>query len=280
MVIDNASTNGSPQEVAKAYPAVELIRNERNLGFSEANNKAIQISRGRHVLILNDDAVLQEGSLALMMRTIDSRPELGAVGPKLINPDGSPQIELTNKRFPSLLGVTCQLAHLEWLFRKWRWTRDMFTLARDPNLSGEAEHLAGACLLLRRKALEEVSPFDERFFYWYEDSDLCFRLKKAGWGIHYIPEAVVKHWGSSSFKKLMRSERAAMAFDSLLYYFKKHSSPAKWLLVRGVILGILLLRLPLAAALAASQPRRDRTDWKETMQQYFHIVSSLLGAVK
>jgi len=280
IIIDNASSDGSPQRVATLSPAIRVIRNEENLGFSAANNRAIRSSRGSRVLILNDDAVLREGSLRLMLRKLDCSPDVAALGPKLLNPDGSPQWDYTNKRFPHLRGVICQLLRLDRFLRRWTFARDFLTLNRDMGQSGETDHVAGACLLLQRRALDAVGLFDEAFYFWYEDADLCHRLKKAGWKIYYLAEAEVIHWGSSSFKKLMRSERAALAFNSLLQYFQKHASTGEWLLTRAALVGILVLRLPIALAATASWRRETRKEWKGIARQYCRTISSILVHAK
>jgi len=276
IVIDNASTDGSPRKVAELFPMVRVIRNEQNLGFSEANNKAIRANRGRNVLILNDDTVLQKDSLALMLQTIDSAPDIGAVGPRLLNPDGSTQLDFVNRRFPHLRGIVCQLLRLDRVLRKWPFSRDLLTLNRDPLRSGETEHLAGACLLLRRSALEAVGLFDEGFYFWYEDADLCRRLRGAGWKAYYVSESEVIHWGSASLKKLMQSDRAALAFNSLLYYFRKHSSRVKFTMICGTLVLVLLFRLPVAAMLALSSGRNRRREWSRTMAEYLRIVRSII----
>jgi GT2 family glycosyltransferase len=241
IVIDNASVDGNPKRVADLSPMVRLIRNEENLGFSAANNKAIRLSRGASVLILNDDAILQEGSLGAMLQSLYSSREVGAVGPRLLNPDGSPQRGFTNRRFPRLRSLVVSLFGLNPLFERNAFTRDLLTHSRDPERSGEADHLAGACLLLRREALEAVGDFDERYYYFCEDADLCYRLKQGNWRILYLAEALVTHYGSASFKRLMRSERNSIYFRSLTLYFRQHSNSATYLLVRiGSVMAMAL----------------------------------------
>lgn len=280
IVIDNASSDQYPQKVAAPFPNVRIIRNEENLGFSAGNNKAIRASRGCFVLILNDDAIMQQGSLGLMLRKLESDIRIGAVGPKLLNPDGSPQVEMTNKRFPSLRAVFCMLTRLDRLMHKFKFTRDLFILTRDPDRSGDAEHLAGACLLLRREALDAVGLFDEGFYFWYEDGDLCYCLKEKGWRVYYLAESEVLHWGSSSFKTTRRPEKAAMAFNSTLYYFKKHSAGPKVLLVRAVLVLILVARLPVVAALEISSNDSKRREWKNTTREYWRLIRRLVAPDK
>jgi GT2 family glycosyltransferase len=239
IIVDNASTDAYPQRLAHVSPMIRIIRNEENLGFGIANNKAILVSRGRYVLILNDDAILSEDSLSLMLEALDSSPRVAAVGPKFVNPDGSVQSHFTNARFPHLRDIVCQILMLEPLLERNEWTRNALTVCRDPEQSAEAEHVAGACLLVRREALDAIGLFDEGFYYFFEDLDLCRRLIKAGWAVVYLAAARVVHYGSASFRQLSSSDKGATYFKSLLYYFKKHSSVPKYILVR-LTLGLTL----------------------------------------
>ena len=109
IVIDNASADRYPERLREAYPQVQIIRNEQNLGFSAGNNIGIRASQGRYILILNDDAILQPGSVELMLRKMESDPQIGAVDPRLLNPDGSVQMGFTKKRFPTVLGMLADL---------------------------------------------------------------------------------------------------------------------------------------------------------------------------
>jgi N-acetylglucosaminyl-diphospho-decaprenol L-rhamnosyltransferase len=255
LIIDNASSDAYPQKLLGLSPLIQIIRNEENLGFSAANNKAIRVSRGRYVLILNDDALLNEGSLRLMFDRLESSPRVAAVGPKFVNADGSLQRGFSNARFPRLRHIVCQILMLERLLERNAWTREAFTVYRNPEESGETEHLAGACIMARREALEAIGLFDESFYYFAEDLDLCYRLRKARWGVVYLAEARVTHYGSASFSKVSQSERNAIYFKSLLHYFKKHSIPAKYILSRLTLELVLSLGM-LERALLGIMRRR------------------------
>lgn len=245
IILDNASVDESPERVAGRFPAVKIIRNDQNLGFSAANNIGIRRSKGRTILILNDDAILQEGSLDLMFRKLESDPRIGAVGPKLLNPDGSVQANFTNKRFPRVRAVLCDLLLITPLLIGNRLTRVLLTDWKGAAPSGETDHVSGACMLARREALEAVDLFDEGFHFTYEDADLCFRLKSAGWRIYYVAEANVIHYQGASFKKLLRSEKSVVHFRAMTHYFRIHASLWRNLLLRPMVAMVLLLRLPM-----------------------------------
>ncbi len=276
IIIDNASADGSPQRVAHLFPTVRIIRNEENLGFAAANNKAIRVSRGGFVLLLNDDAVLQQGSLELMLQKLESNPKIGALGPKLLNPDGSAQSRYTNRRFPQLRDVLFLVLHLEEIFEKKAFTRDLFTPFRDSELSGETDHIAGACLMARREALDAVGLFDEGFYYWFEDTDLCYRLKKAGWRIAYLAEARVTHYGSASLNKLPQLDRSAMFLRSQMYFFKRHSSPPRYFLLRLTLASVLCLRLPLFILFRICRSGWNRREWSDSMRAFLSAVRLLV----
>lgn len=245
IVVDNASSDGSPLAVKARFPEVRLLRNEENLGFSTANNQAIRISTGRYVLILNDDVVLQQYSLKTLLQVMESDARIGAIGPKLLNPDGSTQLWFTNKRFPRLRGILLEMSPL---FRMFYWNprlRALFTDYEDPEVSRRTDHLAGACLLVKREAL---GLFDEGFQFWYEDVDLCYRIKQAGWYVAYVAEARVVHYGSASFRKVgRRPEQAAMYYTSLVRFLRKHSSRARYNAFRALLVPAFVCRIPVAA---------------------------------
>jgi GT2 family glycosyltransferase len=256
IVVDNASADHYPARVAVQFPRTLVIRNEENRGFSAANNQALEQSRGRYILVLNDDAILAPGSLKRMVDALAADPLAGAAGPKLVNPDGSIQRGQTHRRFPRLRAqVSTLLGLTPWLERH-AWTRELFTHARDPEAAGQTDHLSGACLLLSRAALDAVGRFDERFSFYFEDTDLCYRLAKAGWKRLYVPDAIVIHYGSASFRQI-GAGRNAHYFRSLIYFNRKHASRAKYLLVRAAV--GLLLWLQAARGAIAALLRRDNS---------------------
>jgi hypothetical protein len=278
ILIDNGSPDGSPQKVANLSPLVRLVRNEKHLGFSQANNIAIRMSRGKYVLILNDDTEFRPGSLGRLLRVMDADPRIGAVGPKFLNPDGSLQRANAPKRLPRLRGMVSELLNLDYALEKFPLTRDLLTNRRDPERGGDAEQIDGACLLARRQALDAVGLFDEGFYFLFEDSDLCYRLKKAGWRLWYCPEGQVIHHGAASFKKVRRAQRAAMYFEGLICYSRKHSSPGRFLLFRLTLAVTLCLKMLLAVLLSLSPRSEVRRKWKGTVPMYSKILRSLLFA--
>jgi len=276
IVIDNASSDGSPRKVASLSPLVRLIRNEENLGFSKANNIGIRASKGTYVLILNDDTEFRPGTLGILLRVIDAHPRIGGVGPKFLNPDGSFQPGYTRKRFPQLGGIVLDLVRLNRILEGFPATRDLVTIDCDAEHGGDAAQLGAACLLARREALEAVGLFDEEFYFYFEDTDLCYRLKQAGWRLLYCPEAQITHHGSQSFNKGLRSRKTALYFEGLICYFRKHSSPLRFLFFKLALAATLCLKMPLAFLFSLSLRSGDRERWKGAAPMYSKILRSLL----
>ena len=276
IVIDNASCDGSPQKVANLFPLIRLVRNEENFGFSKANNIGIRMSQGKYVLILNDDTEFHPGALGLLVRVLEADPRAGAVGPNFLNPDGSFQPGYTLNRFPNLRDMLLDFVRASFILEKFPVTRDMLKTRHAEEPGGDAAQLGGACLLARREALDAVGLFDEEFYFYFEDTDLCYRLKKAGWRLRYCPEAAITHFGSSSFKKILRSRKTALYLEGLICYFRKHSSPRQFLLFKLTLAATLCLKMLPAVLLSLSPLSRVRRKWKGTALTYSKILRSLL----
>jgi len=276
IVIDNASSDGSPQKVAKLSPLVRVIRNEANLGFSEANNIGIRASSGKYVLILNDDTEFHPGTLGMLLRVIDADPRGGGVGPKFLNSDGSFQPGYTRKKFPHLADVVLGFMRLNHILEKFPRTRDLVNIDCDAEHGGDVAQLGGACLLARREALDAVGLFDEDFFFYFEDTDLCCRLKQAGWRLLYCPEAQITHHGSQSFNKGTQTRKATLYFEGLICYFRKHSNPLRFLIFKLALAATLCLKMPPAFLFSLSPRGGDRERWKGTVSIYSKILRLLL----
>jgi GT2 family glycosyltransferase len=272
ILIDNASTDGTPQRMATQFPALRVIRNEENRSFSAGNNQGTRASSGRAVLMLNDDAVLQPGSLKLMVQALDSAPQVAAAGPKLLNPDGSLQRGYTHRRFPRFRSLACGLLGVNPWLEKRPWTRDLLTHSFDPERGGPSEHLAGACLLVRRSAFDEVGLLDEAYWFWMEDVDLCYRLKQKGLSVVYVPGAQVVHYGSASLSKLLSSDRRMLAIRALMYYVKRHKSFAAYVLLKLIVGCVLLVCTPLDVISAMRRTGSGPGEWARAARSSLHNV--------
>lgn len=218
-VVDNASADGSLEAVRAGYPHVRLIANARNLGFAAANNQAIAASRGRYVLLLNSDTAACPGSIERLVRFADGRPAAAGVGPLLLNSDRSFQAS-----FSDLPSFGRELLNASGLGR--RLVRPSYP-SYGPAASRAAravDCLQGACLLVRRAAIEQVGPLDEGYFMYSEEVDWCLRLRRAGWELWYLPDAAVVHHGGQSTRQ-RRAEMVRALYRSKVRFFRKHHGP-------------------------------------------------------
>jgi GT2 family glycosyltransferase len=245
-VVDNASTDGGPEMVTVEFPEARLIRNRENLGFSKANNQAIRATLSRYVLLLNNDAYLLPGSLEKMVGFMDSHPEVGALGPRLLNDDGSLQPSTGN--FPTLgmvalnklIGKSRLAARLAGGFSMQHWSYDRLR---------EVDTVTAACMMIRREALDEVGLLDEDIFMYHEETDLCYRMKKASWKIYFYPDAEAVHLLAKGREE--RSDyypRQYLHCQTQLYFYRKHYSKATVGLYRlarrtAIALSILMVSL-------------------------------------
>jgi GT2 family glycosyltransferase len=201
ILIDNASRDRTVEAVEELYPQVRLIRNTDNVGFSRANNQGIKAARGRYVLLLNSDTVIQPDTLDVMLRFMDEHPEVGASGCKIVLPDGS--LDKACKRgFPTPSASFYYAFGFSRLFPNVPRFNQYQLGYLDPDREYPVDCLVGAFMLVRREAIEQVGMLDEEFFMYGEDIDWCYRLKEAGWVNYYYPRTHIVHYkGASSRKK-------------------------------------------------------------------------------
>ncbi len=227
VVVDNASTDGSAASVAEFAPMVRLVQNTVNVGFSRGVNQGLAASTAPLVLIMNPDCRLVAGAVATLRGVLDARPDCAIAGPRILNPDGSVQGSARGDpdMLTGLFGRTALLGRLVPFLP----VAKRNVVAEEAIRSGEksvvVDWLSGACMLARRTALEQVGGFDERFFLYWEDADLCRRLRAGGHHVRYVPAATAIHRvGQSS-----RSARtfAIRAFHRSAYlYYATHVAPA------------------------------------------------------
>lgn len=197
-VVDNNSGDESVEMLAREYPHVQVIANDDNLGFSKACNQVIPKAKGRFILLLNPDAVVTEGAVGKMSEFMAAHPECGAVGPKVLNPDGTLQLAC-RRSFPSPAAAFYRLTYLSKLLPKNKEVSRYNLTFHDPDQIVEVDALSGSCMMVCRQAVERIGLLDEDIFMFGEDIDWCWRIKQAGWKVFYLPEAVVYHvHGASS----------------------------------------------------------------------------------
>ena len=220
IVVDNASTDGTVEAVAQQFAEVRLIVNTVNAGFARANNQGAAIARGEYLFILNPDTLFLPNTLSELVAFMDGNPDIGLCGPHVLNDDRTTQRSVRGlPTWPMAFARHTPLGMLG-LYRKrlaaWR-CRD-FDYARQ----ADAEQLIGAAMLVRRQVFERIGGFDERFFMYYEEVDLCKRIKEAGFRVVYYPGAEIIHLGGKSSGQIPARKRLMM-LNSLLRYLRKHT---------------------------------------------------------
>jgi GT2 family glycosyltransferase len=218
LVVDAGSTDGTAELVRRDFPAVRLLATDQNLGFTRGNNRALRIAQGRHLLLLNPDTVAEPGAIDALAAFLDGHPDVGAVGPQLRFPDGS--VQPSRHRFPGPATAFFDGTVLG------RWLggglRDRYYLRdRRDDERQDVDWLRGACLMLRREAAAAAGLFDEGFFMYSEEVDLCRRVRAAGWRIVYLPSAVVVHHEGKSSER-SPAGRDINFHDSRVRYYRKH----------------------------------------------------------
>ena len=242
VVVDNGSRDGSPGAVA-AHPRARLIENRANLGFAAGANVGIRATEAPYVLLLNPDAEIIAGTMAALVKVAEERPDAGAVGALVRNPDRT--IQPSARRVPRTVEAMMH-AFVGPVAPDNRWTR-AYTMAEwDRTSEREVEWISGSAMLLRRRALHEVGVFDEGYFMYVEDVDLCTRLRQAGWTVLFSPELEVVHEIGVSARG--QSRRMAREHSRSIYrYFAKHRATGAAVLLKPFVRAALSLRTELVS---------------------------------
>jgi len=226
IVADNGSTDGSVEAVSSAYPMVNIIANSSNLGFAGANNQAMRRMAGKYAILLNSDTLFKEHALDRMFHFMEHHPEAGICGPQLLNTDGSKQNSVGD--FPHVLTEFISSALIRILFpetyKKARKTKRLVFEAPSA-----VDFIVGACMMVRKKAIDAVGMLDDDFFFLYEETDWCFRMRRAGWVVYHLPDVEIYHMGGQSMKEINLRARVESWRSRYLFFRKNlHLSPLAW----------------------------------------------------
>jgi GT2 family glycosyltransferase len=254
IVVDNASTDGSAEMVANEFPGVVLVRNQQNAGFSKANNQGMKLAKGKYFLLLNSDTVVRAGAVEIMAEFLGSQTAVGAVTCKLLNANGTIQASISNRPGPvllffRLLGVSRLISGdraRRWLSRTCgfflgKTIRSYLAPYTAHDSPVEVENISGACMMLRREAVQQVGFLDEGFFMYFEDMDYCVRLQNAGWKMYYLPQGEIIHLGGMSSGGRMRNY-SVHSYRALFHFYRKHFSHAMVVTVRSMVITTSSLR--------------------------------------
>jgi len=234
-VVDNASADGSADMVRGEFPDVILIENTHNAGFTRANNQAIARSSGRYVLLLNPDTEVAPDALTILLSFMEAHPQVGVAGPQLVYADGN--IQSSRRRFPTLGTLFLESTVLQRLLPKSALLRRYYLLDRPHDVIQDVDWLVGACLMVRRQAIDDAGLLDERFFMYCEEVDWCYRIKQHGWTVIYLPTARVMHHEARSSGQVVAAQHIYF-FASRVAYAEKYFGH-----VRAEILRLYLLAM-------------------------------------
>lgn len=274
-VVDNGSADGSADMVETEFPEARLVRNIENVGFAKANNQAIKLTKGRYILLLNTDTVLLDGSLQTMVRSMDQHPDAGAAGCKLVNEQGA--LEYSCRSFPRPK-VAFFLNH-PWASAPLgdRWFRDYLLLDWDHKTVRSVDFVTGACLIVRRECIQEVGLLDEDFFMMVEDVDWCYRIRKEGWEIYYVPSAQVIHIKGASYAHDADDRRMRLeAHRSMIRFFEKHYQTSTVLRFRAFAVAASLLGV-LKILLKCCAHRRFDEQIRQELVHHWTVARLCLG---
>ena len=249
--------------IREDFPGVRLIENRRNAGFALANNQAICHSRGRYVMLLNSDTVVHPGALEALVEFMDAHPAAGACGPRLLNGDGSLQPSVHPMLTPGR--EFWRLSFLDQVN-----PRATYPLHRwDTVTPRPVKVIKGACLVVRRAALQEIGLLDDRYFMYTEEVDLCYRLAQAGWQLWYVPGAMVTHFGEAS-SRMMREEMYVQLYRSKLQFFHKFGGEGRARRAKTLLALAYAPRAAIASLRALIDPA-----WRARARTYRRLLAEL-----
>src|SRR5271166_6731704 len=239
IVSDNGSTDGSVEFIRKSFPEVRVVENRANLGFAKGNNAGIRVAQGEYILILNPDTVILYRALERLVAFADRHPESGAFGCRVLNPDGS--FQHPARPIPTISGYLVSALYLRWLGRFSRAFESDTYVGWEGREERTIGYQMGCCVMFRGELLKRLGGFDERFFYHFEETDLCCRVWQSGSSIIYYPDAEVTHIGGQSVSRFP-IRFALETYRSGYRFFHKHYGSKGAINIRRIYLLSLGLR--------------------------------------
>lgn len=242
IVVDNASGDDTGEMLVRDYPEVKLIRNPSNLGFTRPNNQALKTSQGRYALLLNPDTVVLPNALEQLIAFTDAHRQVGIVGPKVLNRDGTMQLQC-RRSFATPWDLICYFSRLSKVFPKSPLFARYLVTYRDENEIHAADAISGACMLIRRKMMEQIGVLDEQFFAYQEDTDYCFRAHQAGWQVYYFPPAQIIHYAGRGGSRVQPYRSIIEWHRSYWRYYRKHLASRYFFLFNWLYYAIMIFKL-------------------------------------
>ncbi len=297
IVVDNASDDGSAEFIKENFPEIILIANNHNVGFSKANNQGLAIAKGEYLLLINPDTIVREDTFTEMIKFFEKNEEAGLAGCKILNPDGTLQLAC-RRAFPGPWTSFCKVTGLSTLFPKSRLFARYNLTYLDENKTYEVDAISGSFMMMIRKVYEEVGGFDEQFFMYGEDLDLCYRIQKAGYKVFYVHSTQIIHYKGESTRRSSLDE-TKIFYDAMHLFVKKHLSSSflvevilrsaigfrkffafmgkRKLIIISIVLDFILFNLSL---LAAEKIYQRLSDWTGFPEFNFPIIFTIPALIQ
>lgn len=219
IVFENASEDESAEMVESEFPWVKLLKSNVNLGFGKGHNLAMEAASGRYFMPLNSDTIIHPNALRALIEFMDQHPEIGIVGPKLLNPDGS--LQFSCRRFPTPMAALFRNTPLGKMFPKNKYSREYLMQDWKHDEPREVDWVSGAAICIRRECYQKIGGFDEQFFMYLEDVDWCKRAGDAGFKVVYFPGAVITHAIGRSTDRVANA-MIRQFHQSMMLFYRKH----------------------------------------------------------
>jgi N-acetylglucosaminyl-diphospho-decaprenol L-rhamnosyltransferase len=267
IVVDNASHDDSVAMVRAKYPHAVVVANTENRGFTGGNNQGIEASHGRFVMVLNPDTEVVSDALDRLVAYLDAHPQVGAIGPQLLNPDRS--VQSSRRRFPTLTTAFFESTWLQGVAPR-RILTHYYMDDVPPTTMHEVDWLNGASTVFRREVLDQVGVYDaQNFFMYSEELDLCRRVKEAGWKIVYLPEAQVVHYVGQSSDQAVAARHIYFQ-TSKVHYFRKWEGASRANLLRVFLLSQYVWQIGLESVKGLFGSKRDLR--RQRVKVYWQVV--------
>lgn len=268
IVVDGASHDGSAEMVREAFPWARLIACTDNVGFPRGNNLGIAAAHGRHILLLNPDTVVLDGALTKMVAYMDKHSDVGALGPRLLNPDGS--VQSSRRHFPTFSTAVFESTWLE-PYAPQRILNHYY--AQDLSVVGpvDVDWVTGAALLVPRRVINHVGLLDEGYFMYSEELDWCRRIKDAGWRVVYLPEAGITHHIGKSSEQAVTARHINFQ-QAKLRYFRKHHGRLPAAALRLLLLSGYVWQIALEGAKGLAGHKRPLR--RQRIASYWQVLRS------
>jgi len=237
IIIDNGSTDGSAEAIGSEFSDISLIKNSRNVGFSKAVNQGIQSAQGKYILFLNSDIVVERPIFQEIISYMGNNADIGIMGGKLVYPNRL--LQLSAWAYPNLFTEFIQRVFYFRVLGKMRWYRNYKMRALK---SKEVDWVTGAFMVVRKEVFEKIGLFDETFFMYYEDTDLCLRARENGWKVLYNPGVYIVHYDAMT-RKINPGPIYIEARMSQLYYYKKHCGSLQTKLLRFIVILVTRIKI-------------------------------------